>query len=407
MPFRHPLLALLALCMPSVGAAAPSADEFLAAGKLAEGEKVLTAHLEQDPDDHQARFGLGVVQFLQGVEQLGQFLYRHGVSERARQVPFLRVPVPRNPSPETISYADYRTMLETLLADLTEAEATLAAVNGEVKLPIHFGQVRLDLDGDGNATDQEALWRVYAVMNRRASRQAGFEGQAQQFVIAFDTGDVHWLRGYCHLLSALVEMQLAYDGQQWFDHCGHLIFAKTDSPYGFLARDSSSGPRSFDAATISDVVAAVHLVDFDLKEPERMAAARDHLLSMTALSRQSWKAILAETDNEAEWLPNPIQQSVVGVAVTSEVIEAWQRVLAELDGLLTGEKLVPFWRDESKGINLKRVFVEPKPFDLVLWVQGTAAVPYLERGETTSPETWNGIVRIFRGDFIGFALWFN
>jgi hypothetical protein len=46
------------------------------------------------------------------------------------------------------------------------------------------------------------------------------------------------------------------------------------------------------------------------------------------------------------------------------------------------------------------------PFGNV-WVQGTAAAPYLEEGERTSFETWSRIQRIFRGGFIGFALWFN
>jgi hypothetical protein len=58
-------------------------------------------------------------------------------------------------------------------------------------------------------------------------------------------------------------------------------------------------------------------------------------------------------------------------------------------------------------VNLRRVFTEPRPFDLVLWVQGTAAAPYLENGPLTKPETWSRFQNIFRGEFIGFALWFN
>lgn len=407
MSVRFYSVALMTVLIPTAGHAAPDVDQLLQAGDLAGGEKALADHLELTPADNQARFGLGIIQFLQGVEGLGQFLHEHGVSERISQIPFFRLPVPSNPSPEVTSYEDYRAMLERLLADLAEADATLSKIDGDVKLPLHFGRIRLDLDGDGTASEQEALWRIYAVMNQQVSRQSGFEEQATQFVIAFDTGDVYWLRGYCHLLSAMIEIQLAYDGQPWFDHCGHLLFAKTDSPYTFLPRNAQAGPRSFEPNTIADLITAIHLLNFELKEPRRMAAARDHLLAMTELSRQSWKAILAETDNEAEWLPNPSQQSVTGVAVTAEMIEGWQQVLAEFEAILNGQKLIPFWRDPSQGINLQRVFAEPKPFDLVLWVQGTAAVPYLEKGETTSPATWTGIARIFRGNFIGFALWFN
>ena len=55
----------------------------------------------------------------------------------------------------------------------------------------------------------------------------------------------------------------------------------------------------------------------------------------------------------------------------------------------------------------RRVFTEPREFDLILWIQGTAAAPYLERGERTTPEVWDRLRRVFGGEFIGFALWFN
>lgn len=406
MTLRPLPLLLAALCAAPAGAA-PSTDEYLTTGRLAEGEKALADHLKTQPNDREARFGLGTIQFLQSVERLGQFLHKHGTVERTRRIPFFRLPVPDNPNPEPTSYADYREMLTALLADLTEAEATLAKIDGDVKLPIRFGLVRLDLDGDGQASDEEALSKIYATLNAQFRNQAGSNESAQEFRIAFDTGDVFWLRGYCHLLSTFIEVQLAYDGQRWFDHCGHLLFAKAETPYPFLAASRPREDAPFDSDLIADVIAAIHLLDFDLKEPQRMAAAREHLLAMTDLSRKSWDAILAETDNDSEWLPNPKQQSVVGVPVTQEMVDGWRTALAEFDAILNGEKLVPFWRDKTQGINLKRVFTEPRDFDLILWAQGTAAVPYLEKGTPTSPETWRRLTNIFRGEFIGFAIWFN
>jgi hypothetical protein len=70
--------------------------------------------------------------------------------------------------------------------------------------------------------------------------------------------------------------------------------------------------------------------------------------------------------------------------------------------------LLPFWRGkEIRGINLQRVFLEPREFDVVLWAQGSATVPYLEEGIRTSPEDWARFQRVFRGEFLGFAFWFN
>jgi hypothetical protein len=69
---------------------------------------------------------------------------------------------------------------------------------------------------------------------------------------------------------------------------------------------------------------------------------------------------------------------------------------------------VPYWRvAENKGVNLRRVFTEPRDMDVILWIQGTAAMPYLEDGSVTQPEVWTRLSRVFRGEFIGFAIWFN
>ena len=75
---------------------------------------------------------------------------------------------------------------------------------------------------------------------------------------------------------------------------------------------------------------------------------------------------------------------------------------------MKGKKLLPFWRSGFEGgINLREVFEDPRDFDLVLWVQGTAALPYLEEGQLTDAALWREFQRLFRGQFLGFALWFN
>ena len=164
----------------------------------------------------------------------------------------------------------------------------------------------------------------------------------------------------------------------------------------------------FDWRSIADLVALVHLVDWPLKEPERLEVAHQHLLKVVELSRLSWAAILKETDNNKEWMPNPNQQSVLpNATMTQERIDTWLIFLDEATDLLNGKKLVPFWRNDQKGVNLHRAFHEPTRFDLILWIQGSAAIPYLEEGEQTKPETWENFQRVFRGQFIGFAFWIN
>ena len=90
------------------------------------------------------------------------------------------------------------------------------------------------------------------------------------------------------------------------------------------------------------------------------------------------------------------------------MIDSWLEFVGEMESLLAGKRLIPFWRgDEKRGVNLRRVFTEPRTLDLVLWVQGTAATPYLEDGPVTKKEIWTRLERVFQGEFIGFAIWFN
>lgn len=51
--------------------------------------------------------------------------------------------------------------------------------------------------------------------------------------------------------------------------------------------------------------------------------------------------------------------------------------------------------------------VEPRAFDLVLWVTGHAAMPYLRDGDTLLRQERLASQRIFEGHFLGYAIWFN
>ena len=74
---------------------------------------------------------------------------------------------------------------------------------------------------------------------------------------------------------------------------------------------------------------------------------------------------------------------------------------------LDGKKNIPFWRDEKSSIDFARIFTEPRSFDLVSWVQGTAATPYLEKGTTTDARVWNEMLNAFGSNLFGFVVWFN
>jgi hypothetical protein len=134
---------------------------------------------------------------------------------------------------------------------------------------------------------------------------------------------------------------------------------------------------------------------------------------MVTKAREMWKQYGAETDDDQEWIPNAKQTGVLQVKVTQDMIDAWLKTLDNAEAVLKGEKLIPFWRAEitDRGVNLKRAFMESKTLDIVLWVQGPGAAPFLEKGtitELAEERTLNRLSTIFGGsNFFGFAFWFN
>lgn len=386
-------------------------EKYLAEGDLANGETALIAELQRHPKDDQTRFGLGMLQFLRGIEHLTQDLYRYGIRDLTHEglnVPFLRasVSMQTNSSPEILTYDKLRKIFENLVNSFAQAESTLAAISDpDVKLPVHFGMIKMDLNGDGKAGDEETLWRIYQHINRDTYT----DKQAREFYIAFDRGDVHWLRGYCNLLGALCNIFLAYDSSESFNCNAHIFFSKVETPYGFLNTGKPIKRFGGSDVDVVDLISLIHLIRWKVAEPTRMHTAHQQLQNMVAQSRDTWKFIMAEKDNDREWLPNPDQVAVIPNArVTKEMVVAWGDLMELIDKLLKGEVLIAFWRDANgQGINLKKVFLEPQPLDLVLWVQGPGAAPFLEKGPTTKMNTWRQLRDAFGGQFPGFAVWFN
>ena len=137
-----------------------------------------------------------------------------------------------------------------------------------------------------------------------------------------------------------------------------------------------------------------------------MASIHARLKNAIGLSRKTWAAVLAETDDDNEWLPGPNQKGVLDMPVTADMIGSWLAMLDQVEEVLDGRKLAPHPRF-VRGINVKRVFLEPKPFDLVLWITGHGVLPFLEDGPVVDGRTWGQASVAFRGQFISYALWFN
>lgn len=375
----------------------------LSAGTIAAGETALAARLAAQ-DDPETAFGLGVIRTIAAVERFGQALYRHGFEVRNGGMPLFRLPVPTNPTPERLDYAGMRAIFARLVTDLDGADAALARVGtARVELALQPATIRIDLSGTGQAASRETLAtllvRIEPAMGRIAPEAAA------RFTIRFDASDATWLRGYTRLVASIAEFWLAHDFSMLFDTSFHQLFPRAGLPGAAML--SSGGGLFGDSGWIADVIAGLHVARFAVVEPQRMAAIHRRLKEAIALSREMWRQIQAEPDGNEQWIPRPGQGSALGVEVTAPQIAAWLALLEELDAVLDGRKLIPHWRVPDRGINLRRVFLEPRPFDLVLWATGHAALPYLERGPLTDAAPFARADRAFGGNLGLFALWFN
>lgn len=383
--------------------------ERLETGRLGDAVQTLKGALTSD----KARFGLGMVQFVKAVETLSQSLYKYGMETPEISMlgligimPVTRLPVPLNPDPEPITYEAFRAIVQQFIDDLNEVDTTLKSITDEtVSVPVDLLSIHLDMDGDGKVSEQETLWRIYV---RLAGDTALTSDPQATLMVNFDRADVDWLRAYSHLLMGIGEWMLAHDAEDAFNNTFHLFFPRSNLPGAMLLAEQTKQEGAMpDQTEIADIIALFHLIHWPVIEPDRMPKSLAHLRKMVSLSQGSWTYILAETDNEREWIPGPDQTSALpNMPITRAQMEAWQSFLTEFDALLAGDKLLPHWRFD-KGINLARVFTEPTQFDLILWVQGSGALPYLEEGEMTDKDTWWRIISVFSGNFINYAIWLN
>ncbi|MCU0983206.1 MAG: hypothetical protein MUF25_28940, partial [Pirellulaceae bacterium] len=369
-------------------------EQYLHSGELTKGQQEIERALAAATNDDQLRFGLGVLRFVRAVERLGQSFYEHGLKSEHQDAPFLRLPVPANPDPATIRYADFRRLLDEFRRDLMDAEAVLAGVaDDQVALPLRLAEIHLDLDGDGSPSD-----RFVDVLRAIMRRDADFLRDNPAFLVRFDRGDVAWLRAYCHLLASMVDIYLAFDTQTYFDLWSHEAFARPQTAFAGTTEERWEKMR--EAGRVTRIV-----------EPARLDRFRRHVIQVAELNRETWKHIRAETDDDNEWLPNAKQQGVLRLPVRDTMIDAWLRGVTEIESLMNGKTLLPiFWRDaDGKGINLKTLLEAP-PVEFRWEELAKDGLPekYLEHGPPVDFRVFFLVFQVFENTTaVGYMVWFN
>lgn len=447
------MLAAFALLSPGhASEAGDIARKHLYEGTLAAGLEELTPL--QDALHQDAWFGMGLLTFVQGVEHLAQSFHRYGLAapETGPMGPPLLLPVPANPHPEPLDYQTFRGILETLVSDMDRARALLedAGRQGDYVVPLDLLKFRIDINGDGKTEDAESIGTVLTraigedpavfapppapevtappapAPDRKGPGDKASKGPAApeapieppapveaevpaipEAIIGFDRADAIWLAGYSQVLAAQADFLLAHDFETTFNATFHRLFPRSNLP---MQEFSNGGMLMLDPASdnaIADFVAAIHTINWPVVEPERLKRVLTRFQAITSLSRQNWQAILAETDDNAELIPNPRQTSLVPEGqVTDEIIAAWMATLDTVDKILAGELLVPHWRF-ARGFDLKAWFETSTRTDFVMLLTGYDALPFLKDGPVATAESFAAGNRVFGDNFLGYAFWFN
>jgi hypothetical protein len=398
---------LAGLALPAIaGEGGDIARDSLYAGTLEQGLEALRPHDERFEQD--ARFGIGMIRFVQAVEHFAQGLYRYGFAapDAGPIGPAMVIPVPANPEPEQLTYDKARALLARLVADMDVAKAALldAGKVGDYVVPIDVMKIRIDVNEDGRIDGGESVGGVLASMfGGRASHEL-----PPELTVGFDRADAYWLAGYSQVVAAQADFLLAHDFHELVNATFHRLFPKAGLPMQDYTHSTSTlmlDPQSDNA--IADALAAIHTLSFPVVEPARLKGVLERLRDITALSRQNWEAILAETDDDHELIPSPRQTALLnGPAITDETVGAWLATLDTTDQILAGELLIPHWRFQ-KGFDLKAYFENATRTDLVMLITGYDALPFLKDGPIASAGSFAEAGRVFGDALWGYAFWFN
>lgn len=374
----------------------PLVEQYLHSGQLQAGEHALQAALLKSPKDDEARFGLGLLKIVRGVERLGQSFYDHGLKPTSTAVPFIRLPVPTNPDPSPISYAKFRRILDQFARDLDDADATLALITDDnVKLRIRLAGIKVDLDGDGQATD-----KFLDILNKLMGSPPDLLRKNPEFRVHFDRGDVSWFRAYCHLLSSMLEFYMAID---------------TESAFYFFAKDHFPRVRPVLSEAEEKQLSEKSMLrtfSITISDPQRLNRFRLHMLQVCKLNRDTWRFIRAENDDDYEWLPNSKQRGIFDMPVREDMVSGWLSMMNELESALEGTKLLPIGMVLSsggKGLNLKKLLEDPpSQIDFNAVMRDGPAAKYLENGTDMDMNAIFSAMRAFDNPLrMGYFAWFN
>ncbi|MCX8997065.1 hypothetical protein NOF55_08085 [Rhizobiaceae bacterium BDR2-2] len=351
-------------------------------------------------------FALGGLEMLAAVEEALQARWRIGLSEDLAWLPLMRLPIPENPVPEPFDPAVVAESFRKAIAGAASAEASLAQIpdDSSFKLEIDTADLWFDVNANGARDPGENFAQVMGLAwpaDIGGMIDPEEEPPVPSIIIRFDLADAHWLKAYSNLIAGIGETILAYDPTEAI---GNVV----QSRLKFAELGTIRPAGMFDFVGIADMVAILKNALAQQPDAAALARAHRHFLAMVAENRTFWRLAEAETDNDAEWIPNDRQTSALGLEFPQQTAEVWQGVLADAEAVLEGRLLAPYWQlNDFAGINVRRMFLEPRAIDLLNWVQGQDALHYAENGKVMRPTSWRAFESLVMGDALMYAIILN
>ena len=375
----------------------------IGADSLTKSVERITVLPDKTPSD---QFALGALHFLRGVEKTLQTRWQYNATMDDFDFPVLRLPVPANPEAKPFKPDLITGIFTDLLDDMDASRTALASIpeGTDVALEINLADLWFDINMNNVRDIGEGVIEVGAFAISGSPDLGDAEG-LPPLDVRFDTSDVAWLNAYTHMLSAAGELVVAFDPTEVITKVMTAV-QKMDElrgkPYtrsGFIGTNETRWIDQFAMA-----YGALN----QQPDPVHTRAAHAHLLEMIAQNKIFWAAVDAETDNVKEWIPNARQTSAIGIELPPETGAAWQEILSDVEAMLKGELLIPYWRlGAAGGVNVQKLFMDPPVFDIVTWVQGYGLLPYLERGPHISPESFNRFEDLSGGNLLPLSFLFN
>lgn len=358
----------------------------------------LTALPSPTPEE---RFAIGGLEFLAGLERLAKLRAHVALPPDLHWVAPIFAPIAPAELTRPLAPGEIKAVTEAFVAAMERASAALAALpeGAEFGFALDARDLWFDLDDDGQRSPfEDAAYFVQMLIIGTALPQ---DETSPPPIVRFDTADAAWLSAYAHVLAGMGELLSAYDLEAAMTKA-----AESQLKLKKMTRTVGRPPLdSFE--TWIDPIAIFFDTISQQPKPEHTRAAAAHWRAMIADNKRFWHLVAQETDNQAEWIPNDQQNSILGLEFPPGLGATWQKVLADGEALLNGTRALPFWRSSSVGIDAAAWLENPAPLDLPGLAQGWALAPYFSAAPVIDAQSWRqleSLVGYGNGTFMAITL---